>query len=63
VRVSVVPQVRDPRKHLASPIGHRVPVPPPPPDDRVGPQRPQSPYGSRVRRRMRPPTISGGENG
>lgn len=63
VRVSVVPQVRDPRKHLANPIGHRVPSPPDPPDDRVDPQRTELPYGSSVRRRKRPPTISGGKNG
>ncbi len=63
VRVSVVPQVRDPRKHLVSPIGHRVPVPPSPSDDRVAPQRPQPPFRSKVGRRMRPPTIPGGENG
>ena len=63
VRVSVVPQVRDPRKHLASPIGHPVPSPPDPPDDRVDPQHTKSPYGSSGRGRMRPPTISGGKNG
>lgn len=63
VRVSVVAQVRDPRKHLASPIGHPVSVPPFPLDYRVPPQRPQSLHGFRMRGRMRPPTISGGENG
>lgn len=63
VKVSVVAQVRDPRKHLASPIGHRVSVPPVPPDYPVTPQRPQSLDGFRMRGRMRPPTISGGENG
>jgi len=62
VRVSVVPQVRDPRKHLASVIGHRVLSPPDPSDGRVDPQRTKSAYGVR-RRGMHPPTISGGRNG
>lgn len=64
VRVGVVPQVRDPRKHLANVIGHRVASPPDPSDGRVDPQRTKSAYGPGVRRRgMPPPTVSGGRNG
>jgi hypothetical protein len=62
VRVSVVPQIRDPRKHLASPVGHWPAPPPSPRGERAA--QPVRPSGPRPRRRgMRPPTISGGENG
>jgi hypothetical protein len=60
VRVSVVPQVRDPRKHLASPLGRGLAGPPAPKGDRVV----QSPREFRTRRvRTPPPTITGGKNG
>jgi uncharacterized membrane protein len=61
VRVNVVPQVRDPRKHLASLLGHYVSLPPSPPDDQVTPQRVQSPREPNIRhRRTSAPTIPGG---
>ena len=60
VRVSVVPQVRDPRKHLASPLGRGFAGPPAPQGDRVV----QSPREFRTRRvRTPPPAITGGKNG
>lgn len=56
VRVGVVHQVRDPRRHLASTLRREIPLPPSP-DDREPTQR------AKPRRGSPPPTIRGGHNG
>lgn len=62
VPVSVVPQIRDPRKHLASPLMRGLPRPPSPDRRDTGDSSP--PQRRRgTRRRHGPPTTAGGRHG